>query len=173
MTTDMEPTTKKCSKCGEVKEASSKQFGREKRNNDGLAGACRTCENKRSKAKRAANPAKELARNNRWRANNRERVQALARGRYAENPEKHRLSVKKYSERHPERVRSYKSNGVVELMDCYVRTIAAIRIGCSMKDLRLLPAEGLEGYLRVVKQEVLNKRLIKSKTQANQPHEKE
>jgi hypothetical protein len=98
--------TKKCSKCGEVKDVSGFGVRKLKSGNTQVLASCRICGNKATARWRAANPEKvKAARENwdDWRAENPERVKAAKKDWYAANREKIINKARVWAEANPEK----------------------------------------------------------------------
>lgn len=108
---------KRCSMCGEEKPATSEYFSPRKRKEGMLYAHCRECGCERSRMRREANPERERARVNRYRAENpekvresnrryrtenREKINAYYRNYYSQNTEKVLESTRRYAAEHPE-----------------------------------------------------------------------
>jgi hypothetical protein len=77
---------KACTKCGEIKPVG--EFHRRTRSRDGLTPQCKACAHQRSLADYGANRDRRRQAQERWRADNREHVQAKRREWAEQNPER-------------------------------------------------------------------------------------
>lgn len=132
METD-EVTTKRCSKCGEVKAIS--EFGNNKRYNDGLQVYCKTCYRLISKQHRESNVEKFIVRRKEERIKYKAKINA---------------SRKKWRETNKNKEKSYKHKSIDKLSTSYV--VGLIGIG----------VKNTPDFLIELKREQLkHKRLIK------------
>lgn len=103
---------KRCSKCGIEKNID--EFARCKDRRSGLIARCKECVKKESANWYALNKKRHLECTNKWRAENRARVNQLAVNRRARNPEKAKLADKKWYATHAEQAKinskNWKSN---------------------------------------------------------------
>lgn len=86
---------KRCNACGEEKDR--RRFSPDKRNKDGLQGACKPCCVERVKRSAARHPEAKRERTRRWRAANREKVRQMDRKWREENYEKHLALCREYN----------------------------------------------------------------------------
>lgn len=105
----MKKNMKACSKCKVKKPVSG--FSLKNTGSEVRRSICKSC---------------QLARDNKWRARNRDKVNAASRKWNKENPEARRAFQNKYRERHPERVIAMRAKWVVNnRMDISIRRAAA------------------------------------------------
>jgi 5-methylcytosine-specific restriction endonuclease McrA len=96
---------KKCSKCGEEKEATSKFFHKRKACKDGFKGECKVCSKEYMKQYREVNHDRSNALSRAWRVANPEKSKASTNAYRKINPEKIKASTKAWCHTHPERRR--------------------------------------------------------------------
>jgi 5-methylcytosine-specific restriction endonuclease McrA len=101
------PMTKRCSKCGEEKPATSEFFHRRSTAKDGLFSYCKPCSCRTATAWNQKNAAEHSVSYRRWAAENRGRVRILRKKWKQNNQEKVKASDKSYRLRNEERLRAY------------------------------------------------------------------
>ncbi len=97
--------TKTCYCCKASKTLDA--FCKHRKNKDGLAGVCRTCDAMRKRQWRKNNPELHRAKQKAWRDNNREAFNAQRRS--VRSPEEHRKRIKEYEKRNPEKIKAHKT----------------------------------------------------------------
>lgn len=101
----MENVTRKCTKCGEEKPATKEYFHAYKRSSDGRSSVCKICQSNISSMNRKKNPEETLAKEQRIRDTNRERIRLASRKWQDANVEKERERGRKRRKSNPEQMR--------------------------------------------------------------------
>jgi 5-methylcytosine-specific restriction endonuclease McrA len=119
--TDDSISSKRCSKCGEIKPL--EDFSKDKRKEDNRQAKCKACYAEYQRERRTANPEENRRYVQSWREANPDKAREKARNyrhahlqerreadrkRYAANPEKFRQSSQAYRKANPEKVRACK-----------------------------------------------------------------
>ena len=97
----MSEQTKKCNKCGEVKAKS--EFGKKRRNPDGLQYKCKSCRNLAASEYRRNNPEKWAGTKRKYRDRNHQKIKAYSKKYYWSNLNACRARNKRYYESNPEK----------------------------------------------------------------------
>lgn len=98
---------KRCTKCGEMKPATTKAFCRHATGRGGLEAQCKSCRAASAKAWAQANPGRCRASNKAWEHANHERSNAQRRVRRKAHSERVRAQARAWYKAHPERVRAH------------------------------------------------------------------
>jgi len=98
---------KKCTGCGEVKDAS--EFGKDARNINGLQSRCRTCDGKSCKRWRKNNLQKDKDWHHAYHSANRDSILEKKRDRYKANPTKVKEGVERWRKENPDKYREVKT----------------------------------------------------------------
>lgn len=98
---------KRCSCCGECKPATPEFFVRNNHKRSGLHSRCRVCQAKIDYERYWSDPERERARKQKYRDENRDKINEDARRYRAENPQKSLESVQRYRARNSARVKQY------------------------------------------------------------------
>jgi len=98
--------TKKCSKCGEIKETNC--FSKRKTSKDGFRGTCRTCEKENFYKYREENKEKELKRVKKWKDENIEHVKKYVE----ENKARRKLYFVQYNIEHRKQLAEYRIKNI-------------------------------------------------------------
>ena len=98
---------KQCSMCKEWKPATNEIFGNRKQVALGLNSLCKSCDTKRSRKWRKANPERKKETCRKWREENSERAKESVRKWRKENRERHNESNRKWREANRERAKEY------------------------------------------------------------------
>jgi hypothetical protein len=96
-----EISLKKCSKCGEVKEASLKFFWSDNTHKDGLASACKVCRSLNAQKYYIDNQIKMRERVNKWQSNNTSNVREHQKKWYKTHSIEQKKASKEWYEAHP------------------------------------------------------------------------
>jgi 5-methylcytosine-specific restriction endonuclease McrA len=99
---------KKCFRCKVIKDAN--EFGKEKRNNDGLQSYCKECMNEYSRDWDKKNPEKRRIISKKWRSANPELGIRLAREWNLSHVERKREINRNWNKNHPKQVRMMEKN---------------------------------------------------------------
>lgn len=94
---------KKCSCCNEIKELC--EFGKSKKNKDGLDYRCKICRRKSTKDCRLKYPEKTQARTDIWLEKNYEKNRLTVNKRNHDHPEKGKINRDKYRAKYPDKVK--------------------------------------------------------------------
>ena len=97
----VEITTKKCSKCGEVKPVGD--FGKHKSSKNGIRSECLKCAALYSQSYRKKNPEQTRAASRKWRLDNPDRAKELDTSNYAENRERYLRHSANWREKNSEK----------------------------------------------------------------------
>jgi hypothetical protein len=100
----MDTPTKTCTKCGCVLTATTEHWHVAKHGLYGLAAECKQCKRKYLQERYQRDKAKVAASTQKWRDNNRDKVNKKRRENRAKDPEKRREQERKYVERNRERI---------------------------------------------------------------------
>lgn len=96
--------TKKCTKCGEVKDLD--QFSFRKTSPDGRKPRCKLCVNEENRGYRNRNPEAARRYHQDYRKANRDKFKAYAKSKRQKDPEKYRIQARAKRERNPEHYRA-------------------------------------------------------------------
>ena len=168
--------TKKCSKCGEVKDLEN-EFNKRRETKDGFHKECKLCVNKAAREYAEKNKEHQLQYRRRWRKANAEKVKEYqvkwekanpekvngrARQWRKANPEKYRKTYHKWADKNKERIKEWGLRSRNLLTDMFVRNIIKQQINLNFRQItpEMIEAkrEQLLFYreLKNLKQEVQN-----------------
>ena len=97
--------SKKCNKCGEIKELS--EYGKSGRRKDGLNSSCRECSAAYSREQYRKNPTKHEKRQAKYRESNAEKIKESNKRYREENRDKILLAGRKFRDENPEKIREW------------------------------------------------------------------
>jgi 5-methylcytosine-specific restriction endonuclease McrA len=100
-------STKRCTKCGEIKPATAIYFSRDQARRDGLRCACKVCDHEYHRQYRAAHRDKVNEYNKQWHADNLEKARESSKQWHADNREKTYEYARQYRAAHRDRANEY------------------------------------------------------------------